>query len=80
MSQRQKRPSQRPSTLPCRVLIHDIATDETVREYTIDYSERPDRRWFYKTLTWAYHNNKSVEIFNVVDDDNPPDDTQLKLL
>jgi hypothetical protein len=57
--------------LMIRVLVHDIATDQCIREHTMDYNRSDKRRWLASICLWAFHNGKSVETLNIADDRKP---------
>lgn len=67
--ERTSRPKPKREPMLIRVLVHDMASGETVREHKMDFNRADKRRWLSKLCVWAFHNGKSVETFNVKDDD-----------
>lgn len=55
--------------LMVRVLVHDLATDNTVRELTVDFNDSHKRKWLLRVQIWAFCNGKSVEIMTVEADE-----------
>lgn len=54
--------------LPIRVLVHDVASGETIREHDCDFNDPIKREWLTKLFVWAFCNQKSVELIKKSDD------------
>lgn len=55
--------------LRIKVLVFDIKSDKQIREHDVDFSKDANQTWLNNLLVWAFNNNKSVELFNIADDD-----------
>lgn len=55
--------------LRIKVLVFDIKSDKQIREHDVDFSKGKNRDWLTGVLVWAFNNHKSVELFNIEDDD-----------
>jgi hypothetical protein len=62
------KPKPKHSPLEIRVLVHDVASGDTIREHKINYNDPNRRRWLAKLCIWAWNNGKTVETLNVKDD------------
>lgn len=54
--------------LEVTVLVHDVATGETIREHKMNYNDPSRRKWLAKLCYWAWQNGKAVETLNAKDD------------
>lgn len=55
--------------LMVRVLVHDLATDETIRELTVDFNDSQRRKWLLRVQIWAFCTGKSVELLTIEADE-----------
>lgn len=55
--------------MPVRVLVYDLRTDETVREYVMNFNDPVKRKWLLRVQLWAFRDRKSVEILSMEDDE-----------
>ena len=60
-------PVHRNSPMHVIVKIIDIKTKAIVNTHDVNYSRKASREWLARTLFWAWHNNKYVEIYNKED-------------
>lgn len=68
--ERTSRPKPKREPMLIRVLVHDVASGETIREHTMNFNNAEKRRWLSKLCVWAFNNGKTVETFNVRDDED----------
>lgn len=54
--------------LQIKVIIYDKDGDTPIREHETNFNNPKCTEWLTKTLIWAFHNHKIVELLNVEDD------------
>lgn len=52
-----------------RIICYDLATEAVVWEKETDLNEMDNRDWLFRTMVWAMTNKKSIEVFNLLDDE-----------
>jgi hypothetical protein len=57
--------------LPVLVFLIDLATDDTVATFDLDYGNYADRKRIGRITAWAVMNNHSVETMNRKDAEPP---------